>query len=257
MSFAKEWEQAKDKFHDITGEKKPKEKASIWNAFGAYTGLSGSLEKCDSVFATISKHLNKDDIKSAQGEIASLEKAHASYGNAYKKYLTVLKKAISDEKAKRTDKNDKSDYEKGLKFLAAKLEELDARIARDLAIKKMETDEATKNMSIVEKTLANWEKSMATALAKASTRVKLVKAEPTPKQYNDQITGNAGARDIRMQIVNGEKIKFNFKYDSEKLKQMLTPFESEKFGQDATSDQIITKLKEFWEVVKRVQFAIS
>lgn len=240
----------------MTGEKKPKEKPSIWNAFGKHTGLSGALKDCDKSKDAVQDAQNKGDAKKAEKELKTFASKCAAYVKAYKEYIKVLDKAITDEASKRAGPKDKTNYERALKFMKSKLEELDAKIENDIGGLTTAMDPLLAN-DRVPQVLANWQKMMKMSLAKAATSTKLIKSEPTPANYNDQICGNWAARNLRMQLVNAEKDCFPFKIEPRPLMDELSAFENDKLPTDATPDQVIAKLKTFAPVVRKVDWVIN
>jgi len=260
MSYAADWESAKTEFERITGLKKPKESKGVFNAFGSHTGLSSSLKECDSAF-TLCSDTAADNAKAGPKAVKDFTAAFKKYQSAKKSYLAVLEKAIYDEVRSRPDPNTKSTYERALKALSKKLEALESTIDANLASCIQKFDAAAKSLGMKEKMVANWAKNMNAALARAAAGAAKVKADPTPKAYNDLFP--KAARDITMQLVFARDLS-GLNADPDVLKAKIDPWANQsssappvRVPDTANGAQIAQLIKAFTVEVKRVKHMVD
>ncbi len=224
--LAEMWEEAKKAFETATGKKKPKESKGIANAWGSFTGLSGSLEKFDKADAAAEKTDNRkeSDLKTGGKLLEEMEKQLAAFVKAKDQYAKVLEKAIDEQIDERAEKDTKTTYERALKFMMKSLVAVvDTGESRVTAIRQRFNPEE-KDLGVKSKMLLNWEKNMKGAVARAVAGVAKVKATPTVATYNSIFP--TAARDVTMQLVFAKDID-GLLADPEPILRAMNPFASQ------------------------------
>jgi hypothetical protein len=160
------------------------------------------------------------------------------------------------------EKDEKSLWQRGLKYLKKELESLDSVIAKHAASVAQELDSSKSTLSTEQRGVELWSESMTTALKKglaAAAKLKLLAAaakaaaakDPTAigklvQAYNDALPGAAG-RDIVMQLVNGAKVQ-GLTCTPDKAKQQMDPWNTKnthKLLPTASADDVMAKVKLF------------
>ncbi|MBV8651356.1 MAG: hypothetical protein JO255_07800 [Alphaproteobacteria bacterium] len=254
MVYDQEWQAAKTEFEKITGVKKPKESKGVFNAFGAHTGLSGSLKKCEAAYQAA---FEVSDLKPKEGAkaVKDFASAAAAYHSAKTSYMTVLEKALAEEFKNRPNPQTKSVYERGLKFLKKELDAIEATMAAEIKALTQKFDAGSKDLSIKQKQLANWEQNINGAIKRAIAGAAKVKANPTPAAYNALFP--TAARDITMQLVLARNIE-DLRADPDPIHAKLAPWANQNsttppttVPQTATAQQITALIAAFIVEVKK------
>lgn len=251
-NFAANWDKAKKEFEAATGKKKPKESKGIFNAFGAHTGLSGSLKATDKGIDDVEKAISacKSDADiQASKPIAKLldelAKEAKKFATAKTGYVSVLEKEMGKEFAARPDKDTKSLYEKCLKSLKKELDAIEATVQSRVSGFKIRVEQAG---SITQQMQANFEKNWSAVIARAKAAVGKIKADPTPKTWNTVFP--KAARDVTMQL-GIAKTMGGWQADPDGFARPLMPFANQKgevpsvLPPDTAADAVLTHLKTF------------
>lgn len=257
-TLAEMWEEAKSVFEETTGKKKPKESKGISNAFGAYTGLSGSLEKFDAANDAALKTgtVKPADLKAGRKLVAEMDTQLKSFVKAKTSYTTVLKKTIDTEIDKRSEAEVKSTYERALKFLVKTLDAVGETATSRLGAARQRFDEAEKDLTIKEKMVLNWEKNIKATIARAAAAAGKVKMSPTAETYNGIFP--KAARDVTMQLVFAKSLT-GFLIDPDDVLQAMNPWASQagnppaSLPQDASKEDVVRNLAGFIKELKKAQ----
>lgn len=263
-TLAEMWEAAKTTFEDTTGKKKPKESKGIFNAFGNYTGLSGSLGKFDEANDAAEKTNNQksSDLKAGRKLATAMETHLANFAKAKTAYVTVLKKAIADQFGEREDKDKevKTTYERALKFLVKSLDAVEETGESRLGAIRQRFDEAEKDLTTKEKMLLNWEKNIKATIARAAAAAGKVKMSPTVETYNSIFP--KAARDVTMQLVFTKSLS-GFMGDPEDALREMNPWASQSgnppasLPEDTSKEDVIKNLAGFIKSLKTVQQLVN
>lgn len=253
--LAEMWDKAKKTFEQMTGKKKPKESKGIFNAFGSYTGLSGSLAKFDKAETEANK-TKESDIKAGNKLVDEMETQLASFHKASSSYQAVLGKAIAGEIDKRTESDIKTTYERALKYLGKELDAIEDTGASRVKASRQRFDEAEQDLSVKQKMLLNWQKNMKAALARAAAAAAKVKASPNVATYNSIFP--KAARDVTMQLVFAKELD-GFLVDPSTILKTLGPWGQQgghppaTLPEDATQRDVIQNLAGFVKELKKAQ----
>jgi hypothetical protein len=263
-TLATRWETAKTEFTAITNQDKPREKLA-----GAikttHTGLSKSLKECDTAADDAKKAQEKIGKRQtspdkAQKKLTTYKDKHKQFQTAVRNYLTVLNGAITEEQGLK--KNQKSPWERGLKYLKKQLESLDFIIARHVASVAQDLDGTTRNLSAADKQAELWSESMNSAIKAglaAAAKVKMLAAGAgktiTPgdvvKAYNGALPGVAG-KDIVTELKNGAKVQ-GLTPTPDQSKRRMEPWSdntTHKLPNTASAADVMKKVKDFTGGVK-------
>ena len=232
--------------------------AGIFNAFGSYTGLSGSLEKFDKVEeqAQNTNQVKQSDLQAGNKLVDQLEGLLESFKKASASYTAVLGKSIDKEIDKRSEQDVKTTYEKALKFLMKQLKAIEETGDSRVASLRQRFDEAEKDLSVKEKMLINWKKNMNAALARGVAAAAKVKADPTVATYNSIFP--KAARDITMQLVFAKDLD-GFLADPAEILKDMNPWASQAgtppaaLPDTATETHVKAFLNGFIKELKRAQ----
>jgi hypothetical protein len=262
--FAVRWSKAKTQFEETTLKKKPREK--VMKLFKtSHTGLSKSLENCDKTadaFANVYNEIyhERATAKDLQKAFAKFEKAHADYKKAAGDYSKVLRSEVGKERMTNTE--EKSVYDRGLKFLEKELAAIEAVIAQKVAAEKLKLDSETEKFNTQQQQVRLWNENMEGAIRKAlaaAAKVKMMaSAAKTPKtladalkEYAGQLPGERG-RDVVMQLVNARNVT-GLRSSPDAAYQRMVKWNTKNtqaLDGTATAANILAKIKTFTEDVK-------
>ena len=256
------WDNAKKTFEQMTGKKKPKESKGIFNAFGAYTGLSGSLEKFDKAedAAGKTREQTRSELKAGNKLVDDMESQLASFKRAAASYSAVLTKSISKDIEQRTEADIKTAYERALKYLNKELDSVEKTGESRVAAMRQRFDVAEKDLSVKEKLLLNWQNNVKAALARATAAAGKVKASPTVATYNSIFP--KAARDVTMQLVLAKDLD-GFLMDPASIVRSMGPWgrqdgnEPASLPQDATQQDVVRNLVGFVKELKKAQQLVA
>jgi hypothetical protein len=263
-TLAQRWETAKTEFTAITGRDKPRERLAL-AIKTTHTGLSKSLTECDTA-ADKAKQAQDDLPKrqistdNAQKRLATYKDKHKQFQTAVRNYLTVLGGAITEEE--KLKKNQKSPWERGLKYLKKQLDSLDSTIARHVASVAQELDGTTRKLSAADKQAELWSESMNSALKAglaAAAKVKMqaagagrtITAGDVVKAYNAALPGYAG-KDIFNELKEGAKVQ-GLTPTPDQSKQRMLPWSdyiTHQLPNTASAADVMAKVKLFTDAVK-------
>ena len=257
MTYSQAWLAAKAEFETLTGVSKPKESKGIFNAFGSYTGMSGTLKECDETRAA-AENLNNTDqnIKNGAKLVDGYEASWKKFTKAAAGYSAVLEKAIDAEVMNRGP-GQKAMYEKALKALKKQLAALDATIEANVAGQKQRFNKAERDLGAKERMLKIWETSMKGAVARGIAAAAKVKTDLAPATYNSIFP--KAARDITMQLVFARDIE-NIRIDPKTLQDRLdiwgnpgTAGSLSSLPADATPGDVLSSLRAFIVELKQAK----
>lgn len=248
------WQDTKSKFQQLTGEKKPKPKGFVAQAFG-HTGLTKALHGADESIESLEEAQfmpsgEKRD-KALAEAIAQGDKILKTMEKECGGYAAFLKKEADDDKA---DEGQKSQRYRAIKMMKAELDQLVANYDQRLSSIKVFNDNALSKQQQLTK---NVKKSMIAACKTAALAIKKVKADPTSGTYNDLFyTSDGPGRQINVQLA--QAIKFELPVgtvDPEVAKGKLADWNAQgsaksQISESATEEQVLALIKEFAAAVK-------
>lgn len=210
--WKKEWDDAKDKYKEITGKKKPKDQVKVlFVSFSKKSsGIDKALAKLDKVYKVARDKTDKKKVEKYRDALTAFEK-NAS------KYEKVLKKGDDDPEAR--------------EFLTKTLDSIKTAAQGQLEV----FDLKLKGGSTKEVMSAAAPKNMDGALKRAEKFISQIKAKPDLGDFNYGI-GKAG-RDVWMQlrffVDNSEKMQL--KKDPSDLYTALKPWGDQKMNLPKTA----------------------
>ena len=248
--FAKKWGEGYNKcIQPLQGKGSPRTKETISVAEDSAPLLKAliAIDKTD----PMTKNAGKEREKLHKG----LEKEVKGFKSAASKYKKLIAAAV-----KTTDKGDHKDAYRSLKTLGAHLDTVDAAIDHHLFTSskqfekdsmkarervEKETDKAQKKgLSDVDvnkeadyakqlRQLTQFSTQVKTVATKAKSAVQAIKADPTPKTYNDVM--ESGGRNYTQQFVNLIKLSKDAKCPP-KVKELLKGLDGYRSGLSAYGD---------------------
>lgn len=247
------WVKAKRDFEAITGKKKPDPKGKFAKMFN-HTGLTGDLKKCDKLIDAIDAEVRDPNKRMKLIQVA--KKHIPTISKSAKSYMKQLDDSAKDEIA---DKNDKTVYAKGLKFLRDRLDSLESGFEAKVAANEIALD---KSLGGAAKAAKMVNTALKTCVAHASAGIKKVKSDPTPARFNEIFNASDNPmRKIQVQLIaaaNGQKkgiLPGDLIVDPRFVADKFTPWQAEnrpmtKAEDDVETREILERLKEASGLVK-------
>lgn len=261
-TYGDRWTKAKAEFGNQTHKKKPREK--LWKLAISHTGLTSALaavdkarEACDKANNDVyHKRMTLDAGKKVQADYA---KKQAALVKVVADYQKVLATEINKELGKHPD--DKTVWEKGLKYLSKELKAICDISAQNVASSALNYNEMTRDKGVADKQLMTWEQNMQAAISKARSAIAKCKmmamgaktqgAAKAVQEYNASIPGGTG-RDICMQLVFARKLE-SLRAGPDPAWKVMEAWNTKNthtLREGASAEDVLAKVKIFSDAVK-------